>query len=209
MMDRAGASEADMSSATCFGPSRVGSVEIVTDRAGEAGGCSSEEVLVLSFATSRVGSVVMMDRAGASEADMSSVTSRVGFLMIVMDRASEAGRRSLVVSFAGSSNCLVPSESFVAVAEELQKKFKSCHLLYDMSQLKQYLLPLFLCDSRLTAGSSECAFKFFVTCSFAGPSVFSCFPGSPKLDAGRPSLPRAVFCSLQYSSSFVDYMKAR
>src|ERR1700678_3991519 len=195
MTDRAGASEADMSSATCFGPSRVGSVEIVTDRAGEAGGCSSEEVLVLSFATSRVGSVVMMDRAGAREADMSSATSRVGFLTIVMDRAGEAGRRSTVVSFACSSNCLVPSESLVAVAEELQKKFKSYHLSYDMSQLKQYLLTLFLCDSRLTAGSSECAFKFFVTRSF---SVFL-FPRLSEIGC-RP--PITSSSSLLFSSIF-------
>src|ERR1700678_2686396 len=172
MTDRAGASEADMSSATCFGPSRVGSVEIVTDRAGEAGGCSSEEVLVLSFAT-----------------------SRVGFLAIVMDRAGEAGRRSSVVSFAGSSNCLVPSESFVAVAEELQKKFKSYHLSYDMSQLKQFLLTLFLCASRLTAGSSECAFKFFVTRSFG---VFL-FPRLSEIGC-RP--PITSSSSLLFSSIF-------
>ena len=112
-----------------FATSRVGSVEIVTDRAGEAGRCSS---VVLLFATSRVGSVVVvMDRAGASEADMSSATSRVGFFAIVTDRAGEGGRRSSVVSFAGSLNCLVPSESFVAAAEELQKSSRvvTCHMI--------------------------------------------------------------------------------
>ena len=104
----------------------------MTDRAGEAGRCSS---VVLLFATSRVGSVVVvMDRAGpagGSEADMLSATSRVGLFAIVTDRAGEAGRRSSVVSFAGSINCLVPSESFVAVAVELQRKIKSCHLSHN------------------------------------------------------------------------------
>lgn len=126
--DRAG--EADrFSMELLFATSRVGSVTFATDKAGEADRFSKE----LLFATSRVGSVA--NRAGASETDkfslvLSFATPRVPVGMIVTDRAGEAGRCSLVVSFAGSLNCLVPSELSVAEAEDLQKKFKSCRFSY-------------------------------------------------------------------------------
>ena len=119
-----GAGKVDMLSLVLlFATSRMESVVIKMDGAGEADNIS----LMLLFATSRLGSIaIVTDKAGEADRFESLLvllfaTSRAGSIAIVTDRAGEMGKCSLGVL----------SEPSIAEAEDLQEKFKSCHICHN------------------------------------------------------------------------------